>query len=272
MFFINMQLRPFFAYNSKKLNISFDSFPIKSRLVEKKKPKLSSMSIITFQRSYVFSFFSLASFIRIFFSFFIKRFKTSLSPSPWFFKRISIRRIKFKPGYIRIWKHAREELQLLWNLKFIYNKPLTLFLSRLRLFLYRLQNVYVNLIFVIANSFFSFLKITENDGIYINGFYYSKRWSLLISIAGDFFNLLILPISYIFLYKYLFLYKRSNFFNPFFFYHLRRVSKQRRLKSKFIKLFFFNVYYFTNSLLFEDISSLSFFFSMLRKKFSPSLR
>ena len=44
----------------------------------------------------------------------------------------NIRRIRFKPGYSRIWRIERLYLKKLYNLKFLYQRPLTRYLHRFR--------------------------------------------------------------------------------------------------------------------------------------------
>jgi hypothetical protein len=47
-----------------------------------------------------------------------------------FFENISIKRIKFKPGYSRLWRLSRVALKFLLSLKFQYQQKLTKYLSR----------------------------------------------------------------------------------------------------------------------------------------------
>ena len=44
----------------------------------------------------------------------------------------NITRVRFKPGYSRIWRLARTSFKEIYGLKFKYQKPLTRYLGRLR--------------------------------------------------------------------------------------------------------------------------------------------
>jgi hypothetical protein len=44
----------------------------------------------------------------------------------------SITRVRFRPGYSRIWRNARTNLKHIYHLSFKYQRPLTRYLGRLR--------------------------------------------------------------------------------------------------------------------------------------------
>lgn len=95
-------------------------------------------------------------------------------PTPYGLSRV--RRIRFKPGYSRIWRYARSSLKFLWSLNFKYQHRLTVFLTRFQRFNkmqmakcyelrvhYVLSHSYFSPDFLLGKSFFT------ADLVFLNG-------------------------------------------------------------------------------------------------------
>jgi ribosomal protein S4 len=89
---------------------------------------------------------------------------------------MGIKRIKFKPGYMNIWRDARKNILSSLNLSYKYQKKLTTYLSKFhklvkfKLFLFfelRLLNVLVKSRFLSDLEFSSYL--IKNKNIFVNG-------------------------------------------------------------------------------------------------------
>ena len=68
-----------------------------------------------------------------------------------------VRRIRFKPGYSRIWRYARSSLKFLWSLNFKYQHRLTVFLTRFQRFnKIQMARCYeLRVYYVLSHSYFS---------------------------------------------------------------------------------------------------------------------
>jgi hypothetical protein len=177
---------------------------------------------------------------------------------PSYFRPLRISRVRFKPGYIRIWKHAREELQVLLHLTFPYNQRLTLFLLRLRLFLYRQAVAHVTFYTLLLNSIF--FLFASDIGLYVNGFLYQYQWAMLVPLIGDYFSFSICIAIYLFFFNQIFHFFFYTYLNAFNYGRLMANALRRKWTSKFVKLFFNCFHFAYYHLLFEDVASLSFFF------------
>lgn len=103
----------------------------------------------------------------------------------------NITRIRFKPGYSRIWRLARTNFKEIYDLKFRYQKPLTRYLGRLRRIPVKrktpLLQMRLDTILSITHLFWntSLSKSALLGGlIYLNG--YLVRNSKLYIVPGDF--------------------------------------------------------------------------------------
>ena len=90
--------------------------------------------------------------------------------------KLNLRRVRFRPGYMTLWRTARTELKLYWNLAYKYQQRLTRFLIKFNKFL--LTRLFIQwelqLINILIKSTFFPLQIYTNmflqaRWVYING-------------------------------------------------------------------------------------------------------
>jgi len=118
----------------------------------------------------------------------------------------SIKKIKFKPGYMNLWRNAREVVKTSLNLKFQYQHKLTKYLLKYNKFLkfhtfliieLQLFNILLKTkIFPDSNSIETFI---DNGLIFINNLICKNKYTPLF--IGDFIQLII-NIKYYILYKW----------------------------------------------------------------------
>ena len=180
-----------------------------------------------------------------------------------------IKRIKFKPGYIIMWKKARKNLQLMLGLKFKYQHRLTRFILNKKDRSYRsFINCFVSLLFLIKKlNFFksseASLLLFEFKLVMVNGSNVPSPSFLLAK--GDIISLVVFLNYYLFFFIDRFIYnlKRSKikkWFNYAFKRHKFQFFKTR--KTAFSKKFVsYNDFYSDISFIFEtDYISLSAIF------------
>lgn len=119
----------------------------------------------------------------------------------------NIKRIRFKPGYMSLWREAREVLKLSLNLKIKYQYRLTRYLSRFNKFI-RFKTFLVNEL-KLSNTILkskllpdeNSIELFINNGlIFINGFNcFNQNYQIFI---GDFIQLVV-SIKYYLLHKWL---------------------------------------------------------------------
>lgn len=118
----------------------------------------------------------------------------------------SIKRVKFKPGYMNLWRNAREALKLSLNLKTCYQSKLTSFLLKYNKFIrfemflnleMKLDNVLIkSRLLPDWNSVNLFIS---NNLVYLNGFLCSNN--LFQTYVGDFIQLVV-SLKYYIIYKW----------------------------------------------------------------------
>lgn len=123
-----------------------------------------------------------------------------------FTKDLSIKRIKFKPGYMKIWREARQVFQNSFFLKFKYQYRLTNFFLRIKnLFKGKFFNIFnLSLLNTLISAKFIFLKSVTIDFIYNNYVYVNGKIINNISYVlfkNDFIQLII-SLKYYFFYKH----------------------------------------------------------------------
>ena len=119
---------------------------------------------------------------------------------------LAIKRVKFKPGYMRIWREKRESLKFVYKLKFTYQFNLTRYIIRLRKIIKNklMISLEMRIINVLLSSRLFFCYASINDAInselvYINGNVVSLPSTQLF--ANDFLQLIVHLKFYLF-YKY----------------------------------------------------------------------
>ena len=121
--------------------------------------------------------------------------------------RVRIKRIKFKPGYSRIWRNARKALNLTLNLNFRYQYRLTRFLAKVS----RIRNnshIFINeltLLKLLFNSHFvtdlQFSKLLiESNLVFVNGL--NTNNSNLNLFLGDFIQIIV-NLKYYIVYRWM---------------------------------------------------------------------
>ena len=120
----------------------------------------------------------------------------------------NIKRIRFKPGYMKIWREARNSLQTTLALNFKYQHRITKYLSRFhkfikfKTFLIRemtLTNILIKSRIITETSIINFL--IKNNLIYINGMLTNNNTQQIF--VGDFIQLT-LNLKYYIIFKWLF--------------------------------------------------------------------
>ena len=120
------------------------------------------------------------------------------------FGEVKIPRVRFKPGYQRIWRHARSAIKELLNLKYVYQYRLTRYLMRFNRFLgtYSIFTSDFSIKRVLLYSRLlpdttTFNIFLQNRLIYINGLYASTPETLVY--INDILQLIVSKWYYIFL-------------------------------------------------------------------------
>lgn len=147
----------------------------------------------------------------------------------YFDRDINIRRVRFKPGYMSLWRNARQAFQFSLNLKIKYQYKLTCFLIKynkyvnIKTFLIaemQLKNILIKTRLLpdynVINLFFENKLIFVNNSMCYNPFF--------LTFVGDFIQLIVT-------YKYYILYKWFSNWELKKKIRLRRVS-WRKMKSR----------------------------------------
>jgi len=123
------------------------------------------------------------------------------------FNEIHIQRVRFKPGYLRIWKNARNDLKLSYNLTFKYQSRLTKFLLYFNKFIiYKvfLQNQFQLSNILLKSRLFPtktyILIFLQNQWVFVNGI--PSANPTLQLIVCDFIQLIV-SIRYYIIYRWL---------------------------------------------------------------------
>lgn len=126
----------------------------------------------------------------------------------------SIRRIRFKPGYQRIWRRARSSLNFNLNFNFRYQFKLTRKITFLRRIKYSFSIWYMELSLykILLNSRFIFdhktsYELIDSGIVFINGILSSNPFMRLV--VGDFIQLLV-NIKYYITYRWLNSWRKFN--------------------------------------------------------------
>lgn len=113
-----------------------------------------------------------------------------------FSRAVRVKRVRFKPGYYRIWRNVRAALQESLNLSFRYQHRLTSYLPRFYK-LTKFQSLYtlemrLSSILIYANLVpdYEFSKyFIENNLVYVNGYCYTQPGALIV--LNDFIQLIV---------------------------------------------------------------------------------
>lgn len=102
--------------------------------------------------------------------------RTKLNSSSSFTRHLRIRRIRFKPGYMRIWRDSRMNIQEILEMRIRYQYRLTTKLQQLynqqqsRMFTYSTATVFFLLLgSQLSVDMWSTLELLRSDSIYLNG-------------------------------------------------------------------------------------------------------
>lgn len=140
---------------------------------------------------------------------------------------INIKRIRFKPGYMKIWRQSRASLQSTLSLNFKYQHKMTKYLYKFHKFIkfktflineMTLKNILIRSRIFTETSLIDFLII--NNLIYVNGYLVNNNIQQLF--VGDFIQL-ILNLKYYITFKWLlnFSLKKKN--------RLKKLSRKKSL-------------------------------------------
>nr|YP_010049587.1 ribosomal protein S4 [Halteria grandinella]QPL15992.1 ribosomal protein S4 [Halteria grandinella] len=119
----------------------------------------------------------------------------------------NIKRIRFKPGYMKLWRNARKSLQTSLTVNFKYQYKMTKYLSKFHKFIkfktflikeMTLNNILIRSRIFTETSLINFL--INNNLIYVNGFLTNNAVQQLF--VGDFIQL-ILNLKYYIVFKWL---------------------------------------------------------------------
>ena len=123
------------------------------------------------------------------------------------YESLTLTRIKFKPGYSRLWRTARTTLKFLLNLKFTYQKKLTRYLVKFfrlnKLVLLKYNELKLNLVLTstsIVPDKENAALLISNNLVFVNGQIITNPTFLIFK--NDFIQLLI-SLKYYVLFKWL---------------------------------------------------------------------
>lgn len=140
---------------------------------------------------------------------------------------VRIRRIRFKPGYSRIWRSARTSFKQLVGLNFRYQKKLTIYLLRFfrirQNFSFTYENLKLGKVLErvhFSNDFLSSKALIEWQAVYLNG--YVVENSGVVLFVNDFIQMIV-HLKYYITYRWLghWVLKKRN-----------RIFKLKKLKWK----------------------------------------
>jgi len=127
-----------------------------------------------------------------------------------------VRRIRFKPGYSRIWRYARSSLKFLWSLSFKYQHRLTSFLAKFqRLNKMKMARCYeLKAHYVLSHSYFSpdFLlgkSFFSHSLVFLNGRLCSNPD--LVLVVNDVIQLIV-SYKYYVIQRWLVIFKKKKIF------------------------------------------------------------
>lgn len=126
-----------------------------------------------------------------------------------------IQRVRFKPGYSRIWRKERTNLRQLWQLKLTYQRSLTRYLTHFKPLSTRVTSIFLimRLEFILrGSSFFTntrlIFSVIEAGWVFVNGIVNLNRQYVLY--VGD---VLQLPVSIRYYSDYVLILNRQNLFS-----------------------------------------------------------
>lgn len=154
-----------------------------------------------------------------------------------YFKDVNLSRIKFKPGYQRIWRRVRSALKEFLGLNFVYQKQLTLYLSRF----YKLtKNYTLSLTEMSLNKIILYSQLLPDTSS--TNLFFSKKFLYLnqrvvtdmgiLLQPGDFIQLLV-SLNYYILFRWLNSLSKNR--SQKFKYLVFRKGKPRRYKIMKLK-------------------------------------